>query len=111
MEAIYQMLTVEAKIVDIYSFLRIKSFLIIVLINYKDISICRSPSYNAGMTTLNSHGKILLSAEAILVTTHELGHNFGSFHDDEMEGASSECAPSSVSCFLPNVCLTFSKSL
>ncbi|ESO89988.1 hypothetical protein LOTGIDRAFT_218462 [Lottia gigantea] len=40
----------------------------------------------------NTNGDRLLTKEAILVTTHELGHNWGSEHDAETD----ECAPSSL---------------
>ncbi|KAE8605038.1 hypothetical protein XENTR_v10014947 [Xenopus tropicalis] len=46
---------------------------------------------NTGLTSTKNYGKTILTKEADLVTTHELGHNFGSEHDpDSMEA----CAPS-----------------
>ncbi|XP_075717232.1 disintegrin and metalloproteinase domain-containing protein 17 [Rhinoderma darwinii] len=52
----------------------------------------QKPVYlNTGLTSTKNYGKTILTKEADLVTTHELGHNFGSEHDpDSME----DCAPS-----------------
>ncbi|XP_068136417.1 disintegrin and metalloproteinase domain-containing protein 17 isoform X2 [Hyperolius riggenbachi] len=52
----------------------------------------QKPIYlNTGLTSTKNYGKTILTKEADLVTTHELGHNFGSEHDpDSME----ICAPS-----------------
>lgn len=52
----------------------------------------QKPIYlNTGLTSTKNYGKTILTKEADLVTTHELGHNFGSEHDpDSME----DCAPS-----------------
>ncbi|XP_072298090.1 disintegrin and metalloproteinase domain-containing protein 17-like [Eucyclogobius newberryi] len=45
---------------------------------------------NTGLTSTKNYGKTILTKEADLVTTHELGHNFGAEHDpDKM----AECAP------------------
>ncbi|XP_062406522.1 disintegrin and metalloproteinase domain-containing protein 17 [Sardina pilchardus] len=45
---------------------------------------------NTGLTSTKNYGKTILTKEADLVTTHELGHNFGAVHDpDDMP----ECAP------------------
>ncbi|XP_053192332.1 disintegrin and metalloproteinase domain-containing protein 17a [Scomber japonicus] len=42
------------------------------------------PSYlNTGLTSTNNYGKTILTKEADLVTTHELGHNFGAEHDPD----------------------------
>ncbi|MEE6476785.1 hypothetical protein FKM82_011217 [Ascaphus truei] len=56
-----------------------------------DSEIARKPIYlNTGLTSTKNYGKTILTKEADLVTTHELGHNFGSEHDpDSMES----CAP------------------
>ncbi|KAM7403125.1 hypothetical protein PAMA_003848 [Pampus argenteus] len=44
----------------------------------------RKPSYlNTGLTSTNNYGKTILTKEADLVTTHELGHNFGAEHDPD----------------------------
>lgn len=61
--------------------------------------IC-SPSYskggkalylNSGLTTTkNSFGHRIITREAVLVTAHEFGHNWGSEHDPHTE----ECSPS-----------------
>ena len=45
--------------------------------------------YNVGMSSFNLFNRLLLSAESLIVTLHEIGHNFGSVHDEE----TSECAP------------------
>ncbi|XP_064412459.1 disintegrin and metalloproteinase domain-containing protein 17 isoform X2 [Latimeria chalumnae] len=46
---------------------------------------------NTGLTSTKNYGKTILTKEADLVTTHELGHNFGAEHDpDDVE----DCAPS-----------------
>lgn len=52
----------------------------------------KKPSYlNTGLTSTKNYGKTILTKEADLVTTHELGHNFGAEHDpDNVYG----CAPS-----------------
>ncbi|XP_003977512.1 disintegrin and metalloproteinase domain-containing protein 17 [Takifugu rubripes] len=45
---------------------------------------------NTGLTSTKNYGKTILTKEADLVTTHELGHNFGAEHDpDDMP----DCAP------------------
>ncbi|KAG1972419.1 disintegrin and metalloproteinase domain-containing protein 17a isoform X2 [Pimephales promelas] len=51
----------------------------------------KKPSYlNTGLTSTMNYGKTILTKEADLVTTHELGHNFGAEHDpDTVPG----CAP------------------
>ncbi|KAJ8383267.1 hypothetical protein AAFF_G00222800 [Aldrovandia affinis] len=44
----------------------------------------RKPSYlNTGLTSTRNYGKTILTKEADLVTTHELGHNFGAEHDPD----------------------------
>ncbi|XP_040916424.1 disintegrin and metalloproteinase domain-containing protein 17a [Toxotes jaculatrix] len=44
----------------------------------------KKPSYlNTGLTSTKNYGKTILTKEADLVTTHELGHNFGSEHDPD----------------------------
>uniref|UniRef100_A0A7N6ARQ3 ADAM metallopeptidase domain 17a n=1 Tax=Anabas testudineus TaxID=64144 RepID=A0A7N6ARQ3_ANATE len=44
----------------------------------------RKPSYlNTGLTSTKNYGKTILTKEADLVTTHELGHNFGAEHDPD----------------------------
>lgn len=46
---------------------------------------------NTGLTSTKNYGKTILTKEADLVTTHELGHNFGAEHDpDDI----TDCAPS-----------------
>ena len=50
------------------------------------------PYWNTGFTTFLSYRKKLLSIEAVIVTVHEIGHNFGAFHDDI-----EECTPGVVS--------------
>ncbi|XP_020496356.2 disintegrin and metalloproteinase domain-containing protein 17a isoform X1 [Labrus bergylta] len=52
----------------------------------------KKPSYlNTGLTSTKNYGKTILTKEADLVTTHELGHNFGAEHDpDNIQ----YCAPS-----------------
>ncbi|XP_028296268.1 disintegrin and metalloproteinase domain-containing protein 17-like [Gouania willdenowi] len=39
--------------------------------------------YNTGLTSTKNYGKTILTQEAYLVTTHELGHNFGAEHDPD----------------------------
>ncbi|XP_035280163.1 disintegrin and metalloproteinase domain-containing protein 17 [Anguilla anguilla] len=52
----------------------------------------RKPSYlNTGLTSTKNYGKTILTKEADLVTTHELGHNFGAEHDPDNVR---DCAPS-----------------
>ncbi|KAJ8341722.1 hypothetical protein SKAU_G00340130 [Synaphobranchus kaupii] len=44
----------------------------------------KKPSYlNTGLTSTRNYGKTILTKEADLVTTHELGHNFGAEHDPD----------------------------
>ncbi|XP_037101457.1 disintegrin and metalloproteinase domain-containing protein 17-like isoform X2 [Syngnathus acus] len=43
---------------------------------------------NTGLTSTKNYGKTILTKEADLVTTHELGHNFGAEHDNDPD-----CAP------------------
>lgn len=58
---------------------------------YKSESSQKPIYLNTGLTSTKNYGKTILTKEADLVTTHELGHNFGSEHDpDSME----LCAPS-----------------
>uniref|UniRef100_A0A3P9PTV4 ADAM metallopeptidase domain 17a n=1 Tax=Poecilia reticulata TaxID=8081 RepID=A0A3P9PTV4_POERE len=45
---------------------------------------------NTGLTSTKNYGKTILTKEADLVTTHELGHNFGAEHDPD----NNDCAPS-----------------
>uniref|UniRef100_A0A0K8RYD1 Disintegrin and metalloproteinase domain-containing protein 17 n=1 Tax=Crotalus horridus TaxID=35024 RepID=A0A0K8RYD1_CROHD len=45
---------------------------------------------NSGLTSTKNYGKTILTKEADLVTTHELGHNFGAEHDPD---SMPECAP------------------
>ncbi|XP_068609537.1 disintegrin and metalloproteinase domain-containing protein 17 [Brachionichthys hirsutus] len=50
----------------------------------------RAMYLNTGLTSTKNYGKTILTKEADLVTTHELGHNFGAEHDpDDVPG----CAP------------------
>ncbi|XP_064186496.1 disintegrin and metalloproteinase domain-containing protein 17-like isoform X1 [Anguilla rostrata] len=52
----------------------------------------KKPSYlNTGLTSTRNYGKTILTKEADLVTTHELGHNFGAEHDPDNVPY---CAPS-----------------
>ncbi|XP_026106641.1 disintegrin and metalloproteinase domain-containing protein 17-like [Carassius auratus] len=52
----------------------------------------KKPSHlNTGLTSTMNYGKTILTKEADLVTTHELGHNFGAEHDPDNIVA---CAPS-----------------
>ncbi|XP_056101599.1 disintegrin and metalloproteinase domain-containing protein 17a isoform X3 [Rhinichthys klamathensis goyatoka] len=52
----------------------------------------KKPSYlNTGLTSTMNYGKTILTKEADLVTTHELGHNFGAEHDPDTVP---NCAPS-----------------
>lgn len=60
--------------------------------------LCSKPSsneqkaiyLNTGLTSTKNYGKTILTKEADLVTTHELGHNFGAEHDpDDFP----DCAP------------------
>ncbi|XP_017273622.1 disintegrin and metalloproteinase domain-containing protein 17a isoform X1 [Kryptolebias marmoratus] len=46
---------------------------------------------NTGLTSTKNYGKTILTKEADLVTTHELGHNFGAEHDPDNIPS---CAPS-----------------
>lgn len=52
----------------------------------------KKPSFlNTGLTSTKNYGKTILTKEADLVTTHELGHNFGAEHDPDNIPP---CAPS-----------------
>ncbi|XP_041668557.1 disintegrin and metalloproteinase domain-containing protein 17a [Cheilinus undulatus] len=52
----------------------------------------KKPSFlNTGLTSTKNYGKTILTKEADLVTTHELGHNFGAEHDPDNI---LHCAPS-----------------
>uniref|UniRef100_A0A3P8PWH5 ADAM metallopeptidase domain 17 n=1 Tax=Astatotilapia calliptera TaxID=8154 RepID=A0A3P8PWH5_ASTCA len=52
--------------------------------------LCSKVIYlNTGLTSTKNYGKTILTKEADLVTTHELGHNFGAEHDPDKP----ECAP------------------
>ncbi|XP_043935109.1 disintegrin and metalloproteinase domain-containing protein 17 isoform X2 [Protopterus annectens] len=56
------------------------------------LSPSRAEMYlNTGLTSTKNYGKTILTKEADLVTTHELGHNFGAEHDPDNK---QECAPS-----------------
>uniref|UniRef100_A0AAY4AIY5 Uncharacterized protein n=1 Tax=Denticeps clupeoides TaxID=299321 RepID=A0AAY4AIY5_9TELE len=58
---------------------------------YFPSSTVKKPSYlNTGLTSTKNYGKTILTKEADLVTTHELGHNFGAEHDPDNIVA---CAP------------------
>ncbi|CAB1330672.1 unnamed protein product [Coregonus sp. 'balchen'] len=47
-------------------------------------SSVKSPIFlNTGLTSTKNYGKTILTKEADLVTTHELGHNFGAEHDPD----------------------------
>ncbi|KAK2826017.1 hypothetical protein Q5P01_020231 [Channa striata] len=51
---------------------------------YYPSSSVKKPSYlNTGLTSTKNYGKTILTKEADLVTTHELGHNFGAEHDPD----------------------------
>ena len=57
------------------------------------MSSSRKEAGNIGITSkLNQRGNPVLSLQSVLTTAHEIGHNFGSFHDDPN---SEECAPPS----------------
>uniref|UniRef100_A0A674BHF8 ADAM metallopeptidase domain 17 n=1 Tax=Salmo trutta TaxID=8032 RepID=A0A674BHF8_SALTR len=45
--------------------------------------ITRAIYLNTGLTSTKNYGKTILTKEADLVTTHELGHNFGAEHDPD----------------------------
>ncbi|XP_042356384.1 disintegrin and metalloproteinase domain-containing protein 17a [Plectropomus leopardus] len=51
---------------------------------YYPSAAAKKPSYlNTGLTSTQNYGKTILTKEADLVTTHELGHNFGAEHDPD----------------------------
>ncbi|XP_078069287.1 disintegrin and metalloproteinase domain-containing protein 17-like isoform X2 [Mustelus asterias] len=56
---------------------------------YDHPTMQKSVYLNTGLTSTKNYGKTILTKEADLVTTHELGHNFGAEHDPD----TSECAP------------------
>ncbi|CAL1575088.1 unnamed protein product [Knipowitschia caucasica] len=59
---------------------------------YYPSASAKKPSYlNTGLTSTKNYGKTILTKEADLVTTHELGHNFGAEHDPDNIPL---CAPS-----------------
>lgn len=59
---------------------------------YYPSASAKKPSYlNTGLTSTKNYGKTILTKEADLVTTHELGHNFGAEHDPDNIR---QCAPS-----------------
>ncbi|XP_041105392.1 disintegrin and metalloproteinase domain-containing protein 17-like isoform X2 [Polyodon spathula] len=57
--------------------------------NFKALG--KSIYLNTGLTSTKNYGKTILTKEADLVTTHELGHNFGAEHDPDNL---LHCAPS-----------------
>lgn len=74
-------------------------------------SIGKSSLYfNTGLTTTKNWGSRILTLEADLVTTHELGHNFGAEHDT---GEMPECIPGEVGlfCELLHFCVTYNMNL
>ncbi|XP_019849541.1 PREDICTED: ADAM 17-like protease [Amphimedon queenslandica] len=48
-------------------------------------------SGNTGISSFRARSRLLLLAEAVIITAHEIGHNWGAQHDDS---SSSECSPS-----------------
>ncbi|KAK3563404.1 hypothetical protein QTP86_026234, partial [Hemibagrus guttatus] len=54
-------------------------------------SVKKASYLNTGLTSTKNYGKTILTKEADLVTTHELGHNFGAEHDPDNIAY---CAPS-----------------
>ncbi|KAM9466471.1 disintegrin and metalloproteinase domain-containing protein 17a [Clarias gariepinus] len=59
---------------------------------YYPVPSVKKASYlNTGLTSTKNYGKTILTKEADLVTTHELGHNFGAEHDPDNIAY---CAPS-----------------
>ncbi|XP_037342179.2 disintegrin and metalloproteinase domain-containing protein 17a isoform X2 [Pungitius pungitius] len=54
-------------------------------------SVKKASYLNTGLTSTKNYGKTILTKEADLVTTHELGHNFGAEHDPDNVPY---CAPS-----------------
>ncbi|XP_041109503.1 disintegrin and metalloproteinase domain-containing protein 17 [Polyodon spathula] len=54
-------------------------------------TVGKSIYLNTGLTSTKNYGKTILTKEADLVTTHELGHNFGAEHDPDNL---LQCAPS-----------------
>lgn len=59
---------------------------------YFPSTLTKKASYlNTGLTSTKNYGKTILTKEADLVTTHELGHNFGAEHDPDNIPM---CAPS-----------------
>ncbi|KAG7271475.1 hypothetical protein CRUP_018509 [Coryphaenoides rupestris] len=57
---------------------------------YPSPSAKKASYLNTGLTSTKNFGKTILTKEADLVTTHELGHNFGAEHDPDNIAA---CAP------------------
>ncbi|MGH0169038.1 UNVERIFIED_CONTAM: hypothetical protein FKN15_056297 [Acipenser sinensis] len=62
-----------------------------VLPPYNFKALGKSIYLNTGLTSTKNYGKTILTKEADLVTTHELGHNFGAEHDPDNL---LHCAPS-----------------
>ncbi|XP_060790093.1 disintegrin and metalloproteinase domain-containing protein 17a isoform X2 [Neoarius graeffei] len=58
---------------------------------YPAPSVKKASYLNTGLTSTKNYGKTILTKEADLVTTHELGHNFGAEHDPDNIAY---CAPS-----------------
>ncbi|XP_048083563.1 disintegrin and metalloproteinase domain-containing protein 17a isoform X4 [Alosa alosa] len=58
---------------------------------YPSASAKKASYLNTGLTSTKNYGKTILTKEADLVTTHELGHNFGAEHDPDNIA---HCAPS-----------------
>ncbi|KAJ8270980.1 hypothetical protein GJAV_G00121420 [Gymnothorax javanicus] len=50
---------------------------------YPSPSMRKASYLNTGLTSTKNYGKTILTKEADLVTTHELGHNFGAEHDPD----------------------------
>ncbi|XP_028633604.1 disintegrin and metalloproteinase domain-containing protein 17 isoform X2 [Grammomys surdaster] len=57
---------------------------------YYNPAVKKNIYLNSGLTSTKNYGKTILTKEADLVTTHELGHNFGAEHDPD---GLAECAP------------------
>ena len=66
--------------------------IIIIVIIIIGTSINGVPfSGNTGISSFRARSRLLLIGEAVIIAAHEIGHNWGSQHDDS---SSSECSPS-----------------
>ena len=59
-----------------------------LLAEFRDFSFTppRNVIFNTGVSTYNNAGQRMVLSEMMRVTGHELGHNWGSHHDPDING-------------------------